>query len=271
MKKLENKTFSESLNISENTKKEIENSNKLENEGLNVEDNSTTKSNKSNCDDSNIKEESKTKKLKKLLDNKTGLFFEGSEKYKNFMTSFGALKNVDSNAFEGALKAVKKSWEDENKEEIEKIENTPTVQFFEQILQDSEIKALIDNVFYNNFDYKKIVKDGYVICFLSDTIKNDNENKDNERKDNYTTITINDIYSHPHTGTVYYKKLDLNRTNYIKAVVSFSYYVKEFNKVKKAANKAGNLLIDLRTILQKIKDKGANKSLIDNIINDVFK
>ena len=271
MKNLENKKFSENLNISENTKKEIENSNKLENEGLNVEDNSTTKSNKSNCDDSNIKEESKTKKLKKLLDNKTGLFFEGSEKYKNFMTSFGALKNVDSNAFEGALKAVRKSWEEENKEEIEKFEKIDAVDFFENILKDKEIKALIDNVFCNNFDYKKIVKDGYIICYLSDSCKNDNENKDNERKDNYTTITINDIYSHPHTGTVYYKKLDSNRTNYIKAVIGFSYYIKEVNKVKKAANKAGNLLIDLRTILQKIKDKGANKSLIDNIINDVFK
>lgn len=265
MKKLENKKFSENLNISENTKKEIENSNKLENEGLNVEDNSTTKSNKSNCDDSNIKEESKTKKLKKLLENRTGLFFEGSEKYKNFIASFGALKNVDASAFEGALKVVKKNWEDENKEKLEKIENTSAIQFFEQILKDSEIKGLIDNVFCNKFDYKNIVKDDYVICYLSDTIKNDNE-----RKDNYTTITINDIYSHPHTGTVYYKKLDLNRTNYIKAVVSFSYYIKEFNKVKKAANKAGCLLNDLRVILQKLKEKDANKSLICDVVNDIF-
>lgn len=247
--------------VSNETKQAINVENQVTNEGISVEDASTTKSSKAKCVQSEPSESPK-KRLLALIDRKTGINFESSNEYKEFYNSFAALKKANEDAFFAALAAVKKQWEDANKKEIERVENVAPVEFFEGLQNDNEIKNLLNDVFCGSFDYKNIIEDNNVICYCS-------ESKD-EDSTNAKTIKKLDLFGKEHAQTVYYKKLSCTRSNYLRAIRGYSYYLDANKKLKNQLNKANAAFSDLRNILQTLKDNGASVEDITRITNEIF-
>lgn len=261
--------------VSNESKNEIKINNEVTNEGINVTDATTTKGCKTNCSQSEPSESPK-KRLLTLIEKKTGLNFEGSTEYTEFYNNFAALKDANEGAFFAALASVKKQWEDANKKEIEKVENIALAEFFEGLQNDNEIKNLLNDVFCGAFDYKKIIKGDQVICYCSDpNKKNKDDNKDEDKEDKKTSLNNEnikrlDLFGKEHAQTVYYKKLSCTRSNYIRAIRGYSFYLEGEKKLKNQLNKANAAFSDLRNILQTLKDNGAAVEDIRRITNEIF-
>lgn len=261
--------------VSEETKQAINVDNQVTNEGINVQDATTTKGVKTNCIQSEPSESPK-KRLLSLIEKKTGLNFEASNEYKEFYNTFAVLKKANEGAFNAALASVRKQWEDANKKEIERVENVAPVEFFEGLLNDNEIKNLLNDVFCNSFDYKKIIKGDQVICYCSDpNKKNKDDNKDEDKEDKKTSLNNEnikrlDLFGKEHAQTVYYKKLSCTRSNYIRAIRGYSFYLEGEKKLKNQLNKANAAFSDLRNILQTLKDNGAAVDDVTRITNEIF-
>lgn len=247
--------------VSSETTQMINVANQVTNEGINVEDATTTKGCKTNCSQSEPVESPK-KRLLNLIEKKTGLNFEGSTECKEFYKTFAILKDANEGAFFAALASVKKQWEDANKSELEKVENIAPVEFFEGLLNDNEIKNLLNDVFCNSFDYKNIIEGNNVICYCS-------ESKD-EESTNAKTIKKLDLFGKEHAQIVYYKKIDCTRTNYLRALRGYSYYIEGQKRLKNQLNKANAAFSDLRNILQTLKDNGAAIEDVTRITNEIF-
>lgn len=262
--------------VSNETKQEINVENQVSNEGINVTDATTTKGVKTNCIQSEPSESPK-KRLLTLIDRKTGFNFESSNECKEFYKNFAALKDANEGAFFAALATIRKQWEDANKKEIERVENVAPIEFFNGLQNDNEIKNLLNDVFCGLFDYKKIIKGDQVICYCSDPNKKDNkEEKKEENKDDKKTSLNNenikrlDLFGKEHVQTVYYKKLDCTRSNYIRAIRGYSFYLEGEKKLKNQLNKANAAFSDLRNIVHTLRDNGASVDDIINIVNDSF-
>lgn len=257
--------------VSNETKQEINVENQVTNEGINVTDATTTKGVKTNCIQSEPSESPK-KRLLTLIEKKTGLNFEGSTEYTEFYNTFAALKDANEGAFFAALASVKKQWEDTNKKEIERVENVAPVEFFEGLQNDNEIKNLLSDVFCNSFNYKNIIEGNNVICYCSDPNKNNKEEDKEEKKTslNNENITRLDLFGKEHAQTVYYKKLDCTRSNYLRAIRGYSFYLDGEKKLKNQLNKANAAFSDLRNILQTLKDNGAAVEDVTRITNEIF-
>lgn len=247
--------------VSNETRQAINVENQVSNEGVSVEEATTTKSAKAKCIHS-VPSESPKKRLLNLIEKKTGLNFEGSTECKEFYKNFAALKDANEGAFFAALASVKKQWEDANKSELEKVENIAPVEFFEGLLNDNEIKNLLNDVFCNSFDYKNIIEGNNVICYCS-------ESKD-EESTNAKTIKKLDLFGKEHAQIVYYKKIDCTRTNYLRALRGYSYYIEGQKRLKNQLNKANAAFSDLRNILQTLKDNGAAIEDVTRITNEIF-
>lgn len=247
--------------VSNETKQVISVENQVSNEGISVEDASTTKSSKAKCVQSEPSESPK-KRLLALIDRKTGINFESSNEYKEFYNSFSALKKANEGAFFAALASVKKQWEDANKKEIERVESVASVEFFEGLQNDNEIKNLLNDVFCNSFDYKNIIEGDQVVCYCS-------ESKD-EESTNAKTIKKLDLFGKDHAQTVYYKKLSCTRSNYLRAIRGYSYYLEGEKRLKNQLNKANAAFSDLRNILQTLKNNGAAVDDVTRITNEIF-
>ena len=247
--------------VSNETEQVISVENQVSNEGISVEDASTTKSSKAKCVQSEPSESPK-KRLLALIDTRTGLNFESSNECKEFYNTFAALKEANEGAFFAALTSVKKQWEDANKKEIERVENVAPVEFFEGLQNDNEIKNLLNDVFCGSFDYKNIIEGNNVICYCS-------ESKD-EESTNAKTIKKIDLFGKEHAQTVFYKKLDCTRSNYLRAIRGYSYYLEGEKRLKNQLNKANAAFSDLRNILQTLKDNGASVEDITRITNEIF-
>lgn len=263
--------------VSNETKQEINVENQVTNEGINVTDATTTKGVKTNCIQSEPSESPK-KRLLTLIEKKTGLNFEGSTEYTEFYNTFAALKDANEGAFFAALASVKKQWEDTNKKEIERVENVAPVEFFEGLQNDNDIKNLLSDVFCNSFNYKNIIEGNDVICYCSDPNKKDNkedkEGKEDkeDKKTNLNSENIKklDLFGKEHTQTVYYKKLDCTRSNYLRAIRGYSYFLEGEKRLKNQLNKANAAFSDLRNILQTLKNNGASVDDITRITNEIF-
>ena len=258
--------------VSNETEQVISVENQVSNEGINVQDATTTKSAKAKCIQSEPSESPK-KRLLALIDRKTGINFEGSSEYTEFCKTFAALKKANEGAFFAALASVKKQWEDANKKEIERVESVAPVEFFEGLQTDNEIKNLLSDVFCNSFDYKKIIKGDQVLCYCSDPNKKDNKEEDKEEKKEDKKTSLNsedikrlDLFGKEHAQTVYYKKLSCTRSNYIRAIRGYSYYLDANKKLKNQLNKANAAFSDLRNIVHTLRDNGAS---VDDIIEKV--
>ena len=247
--------------VSAETKQAINVENQVASEGINVQDAATTKSAKAKCIQSEPSESPK-KRLLNLIDRKTGLNFEGSNEYTEFCKNFAALKEANEGAFDAALATIRKQWEDANKNKLERVENVAPVEFFEGLQNDNEIKSLLNDVFCNSFDYKNIIEGNNVVCYCS-------ESKDEESK-SAKTIKKHDLFGKEHTQTVFYKKLDCTRTNYLRAIRGYSFYLEGEKKLKNQLNKANSAFSDLRNILQTLKDNGASVEDITRITNEIF-
>lgn len=258
--------------VSNETKNEIKVNNQVISEGINVTDETTTKNSKIKCQASD-KKENKKKALLALIENKTGLSFENSNEYKEFYNTFAVLKKANEGAFYAALASVQKQWEDANKKEIEKVENITSVDFFEELQKDNEIRTLLNDVFCGSFDYKNIVEGNNIICYCSDPNKKDNkdDNKDDKKTNlNSENIKKLDLFGKEHAQTVYYKRLSCTRSNYLRAIRGYSYYLEGQKKLKNQLNKANAAFSDLRNIVQTLRDHGAAVDDIINIVNDSF-
>lgn len=247
--------------VSNETKQAINVENQVTNEGVNVQDATTTKSAKAKCIHSEPSESPK-KRLLNLIEKKTGLNFEGSNECKEFYNTFAILKDANEGAFFAALTSIRKQWEDANKKEIERVENVAPVDFFEGLQNDDEIKNLLNDVFCNSFDYKNIIEGNNVICYCS-------ESKD-EESTNAKTIKKLDLFGKEHTQIVYYKKLNCARANYLRALRGYSYYIEGQKRLKNQLNKANAAFSDLRNILQTLKDNGAAIEDVTRITNEIF-
>lgn len=247
--------------VSNETKQVINVENQVTNEGINVTEATTTKSSKAKCVQSEPSESPK-KRLLALIDRKTGINFESSNEYKEFYNSFSALKKANEGAFFAALASVKKQWEDANKKEIERVESVAPVEFFEGLQNNNEIKTLLNDVFCGSFDYKNIIEGDQVVCYCS-------ESKD-EESTNAKTIKKLDLFGKEHAQTVYYKKLSCTRSNYLRAIRGYSYYLEGEKRLKNQLNKANAAFSDLRNILQTLKDNGASVEDITRITNEIF-
>lgn len=252
--------------VSNETKQAINVENQLTNEGINVTDATTTKGCKTNCSQSEPVESPK-KRLLTLIEKKTGLNFEASNECKEFYKTFEMLKVANESAFNAALTTIRKQWEDANKKEIEKVENVAPAEFFEGLLNDNEIRTLLNDVFCGSFDYKNIIKGNDVICYYSEP-KDDNK----EEKTNINTANIKklDLFNKEHAQTVFYKKLDCTRSNYLRALRGYSFYLDANKKLKNQLNKANAAFNDLRNILQTLKDNGAAVEDIRRITDEIF-
>lgn len=250
-------------NVSNETKNEIKINNEVTNEGINVEDATTTKSSKTKCQASDKKENNK-KALLELIDKKTALNFESSNEYKEFYKTFEVLKKANEGAFFAALASVRKQWEDANIKELERVENVAPVDFFEGLQNDNEIKNLLNDVFCCSFDYKNIIEGNYIICYCSEPKDNDNE------RINIITLKKLDLFGKEHAQTVYYKKLSCTRSNYLRAIRGYSFYLEGNKKLKNQLNKANAAFSDLRNILQALKDNGAAVEDVTRITNEIF-
>ena len=259
-------TNNKKQNVSNETKNEIKVNNQVINEGINVTDATTTKGCKTNCSQSEPVESPK-KRLLTLIEKKTGLNFEASNECKEFYKTFEMLKVANESAFNAALTTIRKQWEDANKKEIEKVENVAPAEFFEGLLNDNEIRTLLNDVFCGSFDYKNIIKGNDVICYCSEP-KDDNK----EEKTNINTANIKklDLFNKEHAQTVFYKKLDCTRSNYLRALRGYSFYLDANKKLKNQLNKANAAFNDLRNILQTLKDNGAAVEDITRITNEIF-
>ena len=259
-------TNNKKQNVSNETKQAINVENQLTNEGINVTDATTTKGCKTNCSQSEPVESPK-KRLLTLIEKKTGLNFEASNECKEFYKTFEMLKVANESAFNAALTTIRKQWEDANKKEIEKVENVAPVEFFEGLLNDNEIRTLLNDVFCGSFDYKNIIKGNDVICYCSEP-KDDNK----EEKTNINTANIKklDLFNKEHAQTVFYKKLDCTRSNYLRALRGYSFYLDANKKLKNQLNKANAAFSDLRNILQTLKDNGAAVDDVTRITNEIF-
>lgn len=259
-------TNNKKQNVSNETKNEIKVNNQVINEGINVTDATTTKGCKTNCSQSEPVESPK-KRLLTLIEKKTGLNFEASNEYKEFYNTFAVLKKANEGAFDAALASVKKQWEDANKNKLKRVENVAPVEFFEGLLNDNEIRTLLNDVFCGSFDYKNIIKGNDVICYCSEP-KDDNK----EEKTNINTANIKklDLFNKEHAQTVFYKKLDCTRSNYLRALRGYSFYLDANKKLKNQLNKANAAFNDLRNILQTLKDNGAAVEDITRITNEIF-
>lgn len=258
---METKNKKNAQSVSNETKQAINVENQVTNEGINVTDATTTKGVKTNCVQSEPSESPK-KRLLALIDRKTGINFESSNEYKEFYNSFSALKKANEGAFFAALASVKKQWEDANKNKLERVENVAPVEFFEGLQNDNEIKNLLDDVFCGSFVYKNIIEGNNVICYCS-------EPKD-EESTNAKTIKKLDLFGKEHAQIVYYKKIDCTRTNYLRALRGYSYYIEGQKRLKNQLNKANAAFSDLRNILQTLKDNGASVEDITRITNEIF-
>lgn len=253
--------------VSNETKQAINVENQVTNEGINVTDATTTKGCKTNCSQSEPAESPK-KRLLTLIEKKTGLNFEASNECKEFYKTFAALKDANEGAFDAALSSIKKQWEDENKNKLERVENIAPVDFFEGLLNDNEIKNLLNDVFCNSFDYKNIIEGNNVICYCSEP---KDEDKDNKKTNlNSADIKMLDLFSKEHTQTVYYKKLDCTRSNYLRAIRGYSFYLDANKKLKNQLNKANAAFSDLRNLLRTLKDNGAAVEDVTRITNEIF-
>lgn len=259
-------TNNKKQNVSNETKNEIKVNNQVINEGINVTDATTTKGCKTNCSQSEPVESPK-KRLLTLIEKKTGLNFEASNEYKEFYNTFAVLKKANEGAFDAALASVKKQWEDANKNKLKRVENVAPVEFFEGLQNDNEINNLLNDVFCGSFDYKNIIKGNDVICYCSEP-KDDNK----EEKTNINTANIKklDLFNKEHAQTVFYKKLDCTRSNYLRALRGYSFYLDANKKLKNQLNKANAAFNDLRNILQTLKDNGAAVEDITRITNEIF-
>lgn len=256
--------------VSNETRQAINVENQVSNEGVSVEDATTTKSAKAKCIHS-VPSESPKKRLLNLIEKKTGLNFEGSTECKEFYKNFAALKDANEGAFFAALTSVKKQWEDANKSELEKVENIAPVEFFEGLQNDNEIKDLLNDVFCNSFDYKNIIKGNDVICYCSDPNKKDNKEDKEDKEDKKTNLNSEnikklDLFGKEHTQIVYYKKINCTRVNYLRALRGYSYYLEANKKLKNQLNKANSAFNDLRNIVHTLRDNGAS---VDDIIEKV--
>lgn len=249
--------------VSNETKQVISVENQVSNEGINVTDATTTKGVKTNCSQSEPSESPK-KRLLNLIEKKTGLNFESSNEYNEFYKTFEMLKVANESAFNAALASVRKQWEDANKKEIERVENVAPVEFFEGLQNDNEIKTLLNDVFCGSFDYKNIIEGNNVICYCSEPKDNDNESV------NIITLKKLDLFGKEHTQTVFYKKLDCTRSNYLRAIRGYSFYLDGEKKLKNQLNKANAAFSDLRNILQTLKDNGASVEDVTRITNEIF-
>ncbi|KGF50325.1 hypothetical protein [Prevotella disiens] len=245
--------------VSSETTQMINVANQVTNEGINVEDATTTKGCKTNCSQSEPVESPK-KRLLNLIEKKTGLNFESSNEYNEFYKTFAALKDANEGAFFAALTSVKKQWEDANKKEIERVENVAPVEFFEGLQNDNEIKNLLNDVFCGSFDYKNIIEGNYIICYCSEPKDNDNESI------NIITLKKLDLFGKEHAQTVYYKKLSCTRSNYLRAIRGYSFYLEGEKRLKNQLNKANSAFNDLRNIVHTLRDNGAS---VDDIIEKV--
>lgn len=263
--------------VSNETKQAINVENQVTNEGINVTDATTTKGIKRSNKTSD-KKENKKKTLLELIDRKTSINFETSNEYNEFYNTFAVLKKANESAFYAALASVRKQWEDANKSELEKVENIAPVEFFEGLQNDNEIKTLLSDVFCNSFNYKNIIEGNDVICYCSDPNKKDNkedkEGKEDkeDKKTNLNSENIKklDLFGKEHTQTVYYKKLDCTRSNYLRAIRGYSYFLEGEKRLKNQLNKANAAFSDLRNILQTLKDNGAAVEDVTRITNEIF-
>lgn len=249
--------------VSNETKQVINVENQVTNEGINVTEATTTKSSKAKCVQSEPSESPK-KRLLTLIDRKTGLNFESSNEYNEFYKTFEMLKAANESAFNAALASVKKQWEDANKKEIERVESVAPVEFFEGLQNDNEIKNLLNDIFCGSFDYKNIIEGNYIICYCSEPKDNDNESI------NIITLKKLDLFGKEHAQTVYYKKLSCTRSNYLRAIRGYSYYLEGEKRLKNQLNKANAAFSDLRNILQTLKDNGAAVEDVTRITNEIF-
>lgn len=249
--------------VSNETKQEINVENQVTNEGINVQDATTTKGIKQSNKTSD-KKENKKKTLLELIDRKTGLNFEASNECKEFYKTFEMLKAANESAFNAALASVKKQWEDANKNKLERVENVTPVEFFEGLQNDNEIKNLLNDVFCGSFDYKNIIEGCNVICYCSEPKDNDNESV------NIITLKKLDLFGKEHTQTAYYKKLSCTRSNYLRAIRGYSYYLEGEKRLKNQLNKANAAFSDLRNILQTLKNNGASVEDVTRITNEIF-
>lgn len=247
--------------VSNETKQVINVENQVTNEGINVQDATTTKGVKTNCIQSEPSESPK-KRLLTLIEKKTGLNFESSNECKEFYNTFAALKDANEGAFNAALASVKNQWEDANKNKLERVENVAPVEFFEGLQNDNEIKNLLNDVFCGSFDYKNIIESNNVICYCSES--------KNEESTNAKTIKKLDLFGKEQTQTVFYKKLDCTRSNYLRAIRGYSFYVDGEKRLKNQLNKANAAFSDLRNILQTLKNNGASVEDVTRITNEIF-
>lgn len=264
-------TNNKKQNVSNETKQAINVENQVINEGINVDDATTTKSSKTKCQTSDKKENNK-KTLLTLIEKKTGLNFDASNECKEFYNTFAALKEANEGAFYAALATIRKQWEDANKNKLERVENVAPVEFFEGLLNDNEIRTLLNDVFCGSFDYKNIIEGNQVICYCSDPNKNNKEEDKEEKKTNLNNENIKrlDLFGKEHAQTVYYKKLDCTRSNYLRALRGYSFYMDANKKLKNQLNKANSAFYDLRNILQTLRDNGAAVEDIRRITDEIF-
>lgn len=260
--------------VSNETKQAINVENQVTNEGINVTDATTTKGVKTNCVQSEPSESPK-KRLLTLIEKKTGLNFESSNEYNEFYKTFEMLKVANESAFDAALSSIKKQWEDANKKEIERVENVGPVEFFEGLQNDNDIKKLLNDIFCGSFDYKKIIEGDQVICYCSEPNKKDNKEDKEDKEDKKTSLNSEDIkrldlFGKEHAQTVYYKKLSCTRSNYLRAIRGYSFYLDGEKKLKNQLNKANAAFSDLRNILQTLKNNGASVDDITRITNEIF-
>lgn len=261
--------------ISEKTQSDIKHAEEVSDEGINVLDESTTISKKSKL--VNEKVESKKAQLKNLLERKTSrINFYNSEEYKNFYNAFAALKDANETAFLGALSSIKKEFEKEYKNEIEKQESL-TVSEFETVLNYSEVQNLLTDLFID-FDFSNLIEGKKLRCYVSDPFRrlDNKDNKDNKddflKNKNLNTYTLKqtDAIGNLQEVTLYYKYLDFNRSNYIKTVLGYSFYLEGKKELKNKLNKIIKLFDNLKDNIKDLKQKGISKLKILDIINDIY-
>lgn len=270
--KKEKKEF---LKISEKTQSEIKRAEEVDSEGINVLDASTTVSAKSKL--VNEKEESKKAQLKNLLEKKTSrINFYNSEEYKNFYNAFGALKDANAVAYEGALNSIKKEFEKAHKNEIEKQELL-TVSEFGTVLSYSEVKNLLTDL-YITFNINDLVEKGRLRCYVTNPFKRTDNKDSKDNKDQLLKIKGLNTYNLKQTDvtgnllevTLYYKYLDVNRTNLIKTVLGYSFYIEGQKELKSKLNKVAKLLDNLKNYIKELKQKDISKGKIIDIINNIY-
>lgn len=273
--KKEKKEIFKISEVSEKTQSDIKHAEEVSAEGINILDASTTVSTKSKL--VNEKEESKKAQLKNLLEKKTShINFYNSSEYKDFYNAFAALKNANATAYAGALNSIKKEFERTHKSEIEKQESL-TVSEFETVLNYSEVQNLLTDLFID-FDFSNLIEGKKLRCYVSDPFRrlDNKDNKDNKddflKNKNLNTYTLKqtDAIGNLQEVTLYYKYLDFNRSNYIKTVLGYSFYLEGKKELKNKLNKIIKLFDNLKDNIKDLKQKGISKLKILDIINDIY-